>query len=127
MTLSAYSAAKSMETSVGLKARCDLAAAKAGLPFGWINDHWRSFWSRDDWSAAWTTAAAQPVDQNLNPDLGARDSVITDAMVTAAVAEVAEQYPDANGPAVLQQIADLQAEVAQLKLNQSATDSETPA
>ena len=67
MTLSAYSAAKSMETSVGLKARCDLAAAKAGLPFGWINDHWRSFWSRDDWSAAWTTSCGCPSTATL-PD-----------------------------------------------------------
>jgi hypothetical protein len=90
-----YTSMVEMTTSTALKLRVAACAADEGLdtdPAQWAEQNmWRVVVAAD-WVAAWDSAVATHSD-NFNPDTGARDDVITDAMILSVV------QPMVNPPA----------------------------
>lgn len=84
-----YSSIVEMTNSQGLLARIAAAAADEGLqgsnPLVWAQQNiWAVVSSDAGWVAAWDSARANASD-NWNRDTGARDDVITDAMILTVV------------------------------------------
>lgn len=75
-----------MKNSRGLWERLVAAAAQEDIaqPEIWVNDNLWPLVSRTDWLTAWEYAE-DTMTANHNPDVGARDDVINDAMILAAV------------------------------------------
>lgn len=83
-----YQSVVEMAGSDSLISRVAAAAADEGFPddplsFARLNI-WKIVAAGSDWAAAWDSARASGSD-NVNPDTGARDDVITDAMILATV------------------------------------------
>lgn len=81
-----YNDLSNMKQSTGLFARLIAAAADAGIPEpeGWTIQNLWTLVSTDGWVAAWEHAVAT-MTVNHNPDIGARDDVITDDMIQTAI------------------------------------------
>jgi hypothetical protein len=83
-----YSSIVEMTNSPVLLRRVAACAADEGLvgnPEAWAQQNiWAVVSSDAGWVAAWDSARASSSD-NYNPDTGARDDVITDAMILSVV------------------------------------------
>lgn len=83
-----YSSIVEMSLSQTLAARIAACVADEGFvgdPTAWVREHvWAVVASDSGWAAAWDSARASGSD-NVNPDTGARDDVITDGMILAVV------------------------------------------
>jgi hypothetical protein len=92
----AYNTIVQIASSPSLLNRAAAAAAEQGLsdPVGWAQRHAWELAAEPGWADAWESAeAALTLDQN--PDTGVRPSVITDAMILAAVqAIIAAETPE---------------------------------
>jgi hypothetical protein len=81
-----YYAVTAMASNIALRDRIASAAATEGEadPFGWLNRNIYTVVARADWVSAWDYAEENKT-VNVNPDTGARDDVINDGMILAAV------------------------------------------
>ena len=82
-----YSSVVEMAGSIALRNRITAAAASEGAtdPATWTAEHiWEVVAAGSDWAAPRDSARASSSD-NWNPDTGARDDVITDAMILSVV------------------------------------------
>ena len=83
-----YASIVDMSQSAALRARVAACAADEGLqgdPTVWAASHiWEIVASDAGWVQAWDSAVASS-SVNYNPDTGARDDVITDAMILSVV------------------------------------------
>lgn len=81
-----YSSSADMARSQGLVARVTAAAGEQGAqyPQQWAMEHIWTITTHSDWVSAWEYAKATET-INQNPDTGARNDVITDGMILAAV------------------------------------------
>lgn len=84
-----YYATQEMAASGSLHNRITACAAQEGFtnPVEWTAQHVWAVVARTDWSDAWTYAKDN-YNINQNPDIGARNDVISDAMILAAVQAV---------------------------------------
>lgn len=75
-----------MATNATLRTRVAAAAAAEGEgdPTQWAADNMWRIAAAPGWSDAWDYAEDTKTD-NVNPDTGARDDVISDSMILAAV------------------------------------------
>lgn len=81
-----YTSIRDIATDGSLMSRITAAAAIEGIdnPESWVNSRMWQFAAQPSWGDKW--AYAQDTYQvNANPDLGARDDVISDADILAAV------------------------------------------
>jgi hypothetical protein len=88
-----YQSVVAMAGSQSLKARMVAAAAENGLtaPLQWVEQNIWQICATDGWSASWDFARDN-MTINANPDIGMRDDVINDQMISAGVAAlIAEQ------------------------------------
>lgn len=81
-----------MSNSPSLRSRVTAAVASEGQenPDQWVSIHWWSLCTQPGWADAWSSARAN-YNPDYNPDPGARPSVITDAMILAAVQGLREE------------------------------------
>lgn len=82
-----YASIVEMTQSVALRDRIAAAAAEEGQPgdaMAWALENIWQVVASGNWDAAWDSANASAT-VNDNPDTGARDDVITDAMILSAV------------------------------------------
>lgn len=87
-----------MVASQALQARVAACAAEEGYigdPAEWARQNIWTVVAAADWVAAWDSARATSSD-NYNPNTGARDDVITDAMILGVVQPLINAEP---GPA----------------------------
>jgi len=84
-----YSALHRMKESRGLWERLVSAAAQESIlhPESWVNENHWPLVSRSDWLDAWKYAE-DTMTVNHNPDIGARDDVLNDGMLLAAIQDV---------------------------------------
>ena len=75
-----------MTTSASLRARITAAAARQGRDTGWTGLYLTIICATTGWDAAW--ASGQAGGPNVNPDTGIRTDVISDQMITDAVAQL---------------------------------------
>lgn len=90
-----YSALHRMRQSNGLRERLTAAAAQEGSadPDLWVHSNTWAIVSDPEWVSAWTYAEGTAT-VNHNPDIGAREDVITDGMILSAIqARTAPQAP----------------------------------
>ena len=82
----AYNTLIHIRSSTGLRNRLVAAAAQEGveLPERWVENSLWAIISNSEWIAAWEYAA-NTMTVNHNPDIGARDDVIGDQMILAAI------------------------------------------
>ena len=84
-----YRSLAEMKLSATLLQRIAACAALEGVdqPENWVAVYQWKIISRSDWVDAWSYARDNGT-ANVNPDTGARDDVINDAMILAAVQAV---------------------------------------
>ncbi len=84
-----YNSVSEMAASGSLTNRVAACAAKEGIenPTGWAGSHMWQLASSLNWDAQWDYAKATAT-VNTNPDIGARDDVISDADILAAVQNI---------------------------------------
>ena len=85
-----------MATSQSLGNRISAAAAQEGATGAismWMMEHVWQVVASPGWAAAWESAE-QTLTDNQNPDIGARNDVITDAMILAAVQPIVTAPPE---------------------------------
>lgn len=91
-----YTSIVAMANSNSLRERIVAAAADEGLdqdPVQWVHANiWKIVSAGSDWQTNWDYAAAQ-ANVNANPDTGARNDVITDAMILAVVQPMVVPVP----------------------------------
>lgn len=93
----AYSTIAEIAGSTSLQTRIAGAAAQEGvdLPVGWAATHAWEIAASPEWADNWAYAV-DTATVNVNPDTGARNDVISDAMILAAVqALIAAETPSA--------------------------------
>lgn len=81
-----------MTSSESLLSRVAAAAAQEGFPDDPMSFARNNIWqivAAGDWAGAWESARADG-SPNVNPDTGARDDVITDAMILSVVQPMIE-------------------------------------
>jgi hypothetical protein len=76
-----------MHSSASLHGRLTAAAAKEEIaaPEQWVQGQMWFLAASPGWETAWENALKQGDNTKFNPDTGARDDVITDQMILAAV------------------------------------------
>jgi len=81
-----YNSIAEMAASTSLTNRIAAAAAKEGInnPSGWAGDHMWQIVSSPNWDVQWDYAKDNAT-VNVNPDTGARQDVINDNDILAAV------------------------------------------
>jgi hypothetical protein len=92
-----YNTVMNMTKSAGLKNRLIGCAAQEGRADAqlWVEQNIFRLVKGSDWVSAWEYAEDTKT-VNVNPDTGARDDVINDGMILAAVQSViAEDTPEA--------------------------------
>ena len=84
-----YNTIMNMSKSTGLKNRLTGAAAQEGRADAqiWVDQNIWSLINSSEWVSAWEYAEDTKT-VNVNPDTGARDDVINDAMILSAVQTV---------------------------------------
>jgi len=90
-----YQSVVEMAGNQSLNARVVAAAAGEGRvdPLQWVQGRIWQIVSEPGWDDAWDYAKGT-TSVNVNPDMGARDDVVTDGMILAAVqALMAEEAP----------------------------------
>jgi hypothetical protein len=88
-----------MTASGSLRGRIFAAATQAGKDAAWVNANISTILAADGWEAAWSAAKCAADATNFNPDTGIRTDVITDDMITAAVASLIAQVAQGSGAA----------------------------
>ena len=88
-----YNTITLMAASQSLQSRIVACAAREGIeaPLPWAQANLWQIISDPGWDTAWDAAVDQSSKTKFNPDIGARDDVITDTMVLSSVqARIAE-------------------------------------
>jgi hypothetical protein len=90
-----YNSVGKIASSMGMNRRISAAAAQEGTQENaqmWTMNHIWQIAGSPGWAEAWESAEASATD-NTNPDIGARDDVVTDAMILAAVQPLVNPPP----------------------------------
>jgi hypothetical protein len=98
----AYSTAVLMQKSESLKKRVIAAVAAENFtpaPEQWTTDQFWFLVASTEWQTKWADALKQSDNTKINPDIGARDDVITDLMILAAV-QGRKNYLESQEPEV---------------------------
>lgn len=95
-----YTSASQMHDSHSLLDRVTAAVAAENFtpnPAQWAADQMWFLAAAPDWQAAWEQALKQSDNTKYNPDIGARDDVITDLMILGGV-QARKTYLDSLEP-----------------------------
>jgi hypothetical protein len=88
-----YNTLASMQEDSALYRRLVACAAeeqKPGSPYAWVTERiWRIVTASSDWEASWAYAEAVPIE-----NIGADESVITDAMILAVIQPMDAPEPE---------------------------------
>jgi hypothetical protein len=78
-----------MAASQSLQSRMVACAARENVeqPLPWVQQNLWALIAAPGWDTVWDAAVDQSSKTKWNPDIGARDDIITDAMILAAVQE----------------------------------------
>jgi len=96
----AYNTAVLMQRSETLKKRIIAAVAQENFtpsPEQWATDQLWFLVASAEWQTAWASAQKQSDNPKYNPDIGARDDVITDLMILGGV-QARKDYLDSLEP-----------------------------
>jgi len=96
----AYNTVVFMQESQSLQKRITAAVAAENFtpdPEQWTQDQLWFLVVSAEWQAAWAQALKQSDNPKYNPDIGARDDVITDIMILGAV-QARRTYLDSLEP-----------------------------
>jgi hypothetical protein len=96
----AYNTAVSMQKSQSLQERITAAVAAENFtpnPREWTRDQMWFLVVASDWQVAWAQAQKQSDNPKYNPDIGARDDIITDIMILGGV-QARKAYLDSLEP-----------------------------
>lgn len=85
-----YNAIAEMAASNSLRLRVTSCAAECDVPnpASWMTENIWRIAASPDWASTWQYAV-DTLNVNMNPDIGVRNDVISDAMILAAVQNLA--------------------------------------